>query len=777
MKQPTPIVAVALGFVCGIALQTFQPAILYSYAMLALAGGLIYWERFSWRNTALLGLVAGLIGLTYAQWHSAMLPEVLPDSLHGESMTLQGVVGGFPYRNKEGDWCFYLTDPHFDGRFLVTLESDSTLSWPVPGDEMTLHGTCYTQSGRMNFGDPDWEVISRRRHIIARFYADQVITKVNHPIQGPFRPIWLLRRTLYQALYQHLPGGSPRLGRDEASFLFGLTVGVGDELPEEWESSFQKAGLLHLLAVSGGNVAFFLLGLLCILRRFPFSREGEMVLLLVGIAFFVLLTGLESSVIRAGTMASFAVIAKFRWRKTHWPSLLAATVLCILAFQPFMLFEVGFQLSFLAVWGLFVWATPFIQYFQQHWSWPSWLAVAMGSTLAAQWAVLPLSLRLFHQVSLIAPISNLVFAGLILPSSLLLVFLLTIYPFGLYFSWFYGLTDLYLQLLLKSGSFFANLPFAVFSLPTPPWWFVVLLYGMQLFLRYAKGEWRRVSQKSAVALLSVCLLCYWHPWPYPLEVTFIDVGQGDSIFLRFPNGQTMLVDGGGSMTADSNIGLTAVLPYLQRQGIQSIDYAILTHAHGDHYQGLMQVQSEIPFRYFLHALPQTEDVPQDLARWYSGFTQESLISLQEGQVFYPDKQVRIEVQSARFSQDGNNNDSICLHISFGRTDLWLTGDMELPAEEAMNLPVQSTDFYTLLKVAHHGGKTSSGESFLRAVDPEIAVISVGRKNRYGHPSPEVLQRLKQRSCEIYTTSEVGAVRCISNGQQWQIQCCRTGHTN
>lgn len=776
MKQPTPIVAIALGFVSGIALQAYEPIFLYSYGLVALAGGWIYRKSFSWRNTALLGLVAGLIGLTYAQWHCAMLPEALPDSWHGESMTLQGEVRGFPYRNNEGDWCFYVVDPHFDGRFSVTLESESTLSWPVPGDELTLHGTCYTQSGRMNFGDPDWEVMSRRRHIIARFYADQVITKVNAPVQGPLRPIWLLRRTLYQALYQHMPGGSPRLGRDEASFLFGLTVGVGDELPEEWENSFQKAGLLHLLAVSGGNVAFFLLGLLFLLRRFPFSREGEMVLLLFGIVFFVLLTGLESSVIRAGTMAFLAVIAKCRWRKTHWPSLLAATVLCILIFQPFMLFDAGFQLSFLAVWGLFVWATPFIRFFQQKWGWPSWLAVALGSTLAAQWAVLPVSLRLFHQISLIAPISNLVFAALIVPSSLLLVFLLSIYPLGMFMGWFYGLADLYLQLLLKSGSFFANLPFAVCQLPTPPIWLVALVYGMQLFLRYAKGKWRWISYKSAIALLSVCLLFYWHPWPYRLEVTFIDVGQGDSIFLRFPNGQTMLVDGGGSMTADSNIGLTTVLPYLQRQGIRALNYVLLTHAHGDHYQGLIQIQSEIPFRHFLHALPQTGELPQDLARWCSGLAPQSMVALQEGQVFYPDEQVRVEVRSARYSKDGNNNDSICLHISYGRTELWLTGDLELPAEEAMNLPMQSTDFHTLLKVAHHGGKTSSGESFLRAVDPEIAVISVGRRNRYGHPAPEVLLRLRQLACEVYATSEVGAIRCVSDGHEWQVRCCRIGHT-
>lgn len=785
-KNPTAVVVVAMGFCGGILLRGILKPGLEFFVVTSILMTFVFGLRLckiKWDVRWFLVLISVTLGYACSHLHYLQLAEPLPEAWHGQEAWVEGEVDGFPYKDQEGAWhlkLIHVQKCDHEDRYLaiagvlqVTLDCEDSLL-PIPGNRIRLLGSFSCQPGRINFGDPNWQEIQYRRNIVGRFYAEQAI-KLNQETTSfhLFRGIWSFRRYLYQGLYERMQTGQGRLSKDHASFLIGLTLGVGDDLPEQWQKDFQVAGLLHLLAVSGGNVAFFLMGLGYCIRVLPFSRRVELGIFIVAVGFFIVLTAMESSVVRAGTMAGLVLLSRFWLRKTHWPSLMAVSVLTILLFQPFMIYEMGFQLSFFAVWGLFVWAGPFMKFLEIRWHWPVWLAATMGATLAAQLAVLPYSLVLFHQISLIAPFSNLLFATLIIPASPLLVLLLLSIPMGPVMGWLFGLSSLYLELLIRTGSFFAELPGASLQVPVPPGWMVLTAYLLQFLLRYRPCKLSQIQYKRlAWGFLAIVFLSWWHPWPYPLEVVLLDVGQGESVFIRFPNGKTMLVDGGGSMLGESQIGNQVVVPYLQRLGIRALDLVVLTHAHGDHYQGLLQIDEEIPFRLFLHGLSEKANLPSDLEVWLRNQPQSKVRLLEGGESILIDPDVLLEVKQAQFSGDGSNNDSVVLYLRFGQTELWLTGDMEKEAEAALKVGNEFSTSETLLKVAHHGGATSTSESLLSRTSPEIALISAGRSNRYGHPSPEVVERLKQVGCEVYVTAWQGAIACKSNGQEWEIRTCR-----
>lgn len=782
-RRPTRPVVLTLGFCAGLLLRgTWAPNPLICAGGFLLLGLSILLKKKRQAVWSLF-LCSLIFGYGYLHYHDGLLAEPLPEGWHHQEAKIEGEVTGFPYRDRQGAWHFNLTKfrkyssidkPEFiEGILQITLEAE-TCPIPFPGRTVRLLGQFSSQPGRMNFGDPNWQVAQRRRNVVGGFYAEQA-----WPVQKgsssfhPFSGIWAMRRQMFESLYSRMQSGQGRLNSDQASLLFGLTLGVGDELPPDWEEDFAVAGLLHLLAVSGGNVAFFLIGVGFFLRNIPISRRKELILFMISVGFFVLLTGLEPSVIRAGTMTLFVLLSRYWLRKTHWPSLLAISVLTIMLIKPFMIYEMGFRLSFLAVWGLFVWATPFSDFFRKRMNWPAWLATTLGATLAAQFGVLPYSLLLFHQVSLVAPLSNLVFAALILPASPLLILLLLALPWGPVMGWLYGLADLYLQLLIQTGHFFAQLPLAAVQVPMPPGWMVGFAYGIQLLLRYWPVHVEvRIRNCLGWGFLCLILVSWWHPWPYPLEVILLDVGQGESIFVRFPNGKTMLIDGGGSLLGESQVGNQVVTPYLQRMGIRKLDLILLTHAHGDHYQGLLQVVEKIHYRLLLHGFTEKAGLPPALANWLNRQPQAKVRPVSGGELLVLDSRVLVQVQQAQAYNEGSNNDSILLYLQYGTTEIWLTGDLEKEAEEALLGIKKFAIAQTILKVAHHGGATSSTEPFLNRINPEVAIISAGRGNRYGHPASEVIERLQKIGSEVYITAVQGAIACRSHGRIWQIQTCR-----
>ena len=795
MMRKRPLFWIGLGFALGIAWQPCGQA----WIGLLCTALVTYALRRWWQRQGVLWVVMLLsvvIGWGYAEARWQQLPFMLDEAYDQAKGVLRGRISGFPKR-EEDDWILRIEQVRFDngievvslpGAMQLRLYAEdvsadgqyaaAAVAWQ-PGDIIQLQAKLGVIRPGSNFGDPDWSVMFRRQGIVARasgsIASAELCAREDSSLQLLF---WKVRRWVVGVYTGH---PQPWLERHWVELLAGLTIGSTDSLPEAWDTAFRDAGVIHLLIVSGGHFALLIVLLRRVLRFVPMSLGLERCLMALAIVAYTVLTGAQDSILRAGIMALLMIGAEVHMRRTEWPSLLVLSMLLMLLRNPFALFSAGFQLSYAAVAGLCLWTNTFT-------SWISRLsrgrvspsvAMVLGGTLAAQLAVLPIGIVLFNQVSLIAPLSNVLCSGLVVPIQALGMALLALHPIG-----GGGIVSLFLvrcaQLLmfilvwLAEGT--AKLPLVVWNVATPPGWLVILSYAWMLACTYLPASVVETKQKviSTALCCSILLICMIHPWPYPLELVAIDVGQGDALFLRLPNGSTALIDGGGAANYVSDVGHKVVLPFLKRQGIQKLDLAIITHAHEDHYQGVLQVYERFPVAFLAGPQWESGDVlPEQLHQWLL-LNDPPYLALQTGAQLVLDEKVRIDVRSgnahgAHVPRKEVNNTSIVLRIHYGLTVLWLTGDAEISVEQALLAEgLEEQGNAVALKIGHHGSSTSSSEAWLKALAPRVALISAGRYNSYGHPTPEVLQRLDAVHCLVRRTDLHGSIRLQSNGQQWRV---------
>jgi competence protein ComEC len=305
--------------------------------------------------------------------------------------------------------------------------------------------------------------------------------------------------------------------------------------------------------------------------------------------------------------------------------------------------------------------------------------------------------------------------------------------------------------------------------------FVGFAVALSAAIRMRVKVWWPAS--AAGALILVAVLIATHPFPaafapWRLELTVLDVGQGDSLFLSFPRGRTMLVDGGGElgnfhsggMRSGIDIGEDVVSPYLWSRGIKSIDVVALTHAHEDHLGGLPAIFEN--FR--VGELWVGRDI-QSAAYWQilaAARAHGTLIRhLKQGDAFSEDGVSGCILWPDNLSEgeSAKNDDSLVMRLTDGAESLLLAGDVERPSERKI-LAEQQNVAVNFLKVAHHGSKTSTTDAFLSATHPAFAAISVGRDNIFGHPSPEVTERLEAAGVRVYRTDRDGAITVSTDGK-------------
>jgi competence protein ComEC len=435
---------------------------------------------------------------------------------------------------------------------------------------------------------------------------------------------------------------------------------------------------------------------------------------------------------------------------------------------------------------------------------PARLVLRLGElfclSLAIQIGMLPLLAQDFHRVSISGPISNIpavLLTGIIVPLGFLCL--------GLSFAWAPAAIFLAKILnwltvaLLRCIQWFSRLPRLSYRIPGPPLWLMLLFFVslgiFAMFGRQIVGQRRgRLARRklplpigwhefaTGAAVFVVALLIAWYPFaphvPHgKMEVTVLDVGQGDSIFVSFPDGETMLIDGGGlagsewikGMRSAPDVGEEVVSPYLWSRGIKRLDVVALTHAHKDHLGGLLSVvdnfrvgqlwigrDEDTPsFRSLLdeakrHGIPVVRKSEGENLAWGNV----------RGKVLWPPIEEPVD--------EASNDDSLAMRIQDGSTSFLLTGDIEQAEEQKIlgeGIPLES-DF---IKVPHHGSKTSSTEDFLSAVQPRLAVISVGAGNAYGHPAEGVVERYAEHGASVLRTDRDGAITASSDGQTVSVR--------
>ncbi|MFQ5579213.1 MAG: DNA internalization-related competence protein ComEC/Rec2 [Nitrospiria bacterium] len=575
-----------------------------------------------------------------------------------------------------------------------------------------------------------------------------------------------------------------------AALLMALVIGETGYLTDPVREAFSDSGTAHILAVSGSHLAFVSL-LVFGLTRWLILRMPEPILLRISLwkipaQWASLLTGMAVSVYaflaggRIGTLRALMMILIYLssiWigRGSDTKSSLSLAALLILFAQPQALFELSFQLSFLAVLAILLvmawWEEAF----------PSALndvydevlspkknrlirtgGLILLSTLGATLGTAPLTLYYFHQFSWVGFLANLIivpFAGWIMvPFGLLSALFSFFLEKGFIFSFFHHwIGSLYYQ----GAAFFSNFPGAGQHFSSPPILSLFLFYGL-LFT----GLIRAASWRTLLCLVSAFFL-FFLGWggmrlaPEKLRVTFLDVGQGDATLIEFPKGRTMLIDGG-----PRRAGRSAIAPALWERGIRKIDYLVGSHPQMDHVGG---------FAYLLRKF-QIGEVWTDGIERKASFIREISALIKEKKVnsrTISGDDLPMEIDGCRifflnpsgekvFRKGDNLNDySIVFRLScptLGREGLsfLLTGDIEGAVEQDL---VESGHELksTFLKVPHHGSHSSSTHPFISAVSPRAAMISVGSRNRYGHPHQKIISRYADQDIQVYRTDEDGAL--------------------
>src|SRR6478672_3633689 len=539
----------------------------------------------------------------------------------------------------------------------------------------------------------------------------------------------------------------------EAGLLLGLVLGDASKLDPVTTRDFQTTGLGHLLVVSGENVAMVLAPVMAfagVLKIGPFGRFGMGIGVVV---LFVVLTGAEPSVLRAGTMACLALIGILLGKPRTTGTLLAAAVLALLILDPWLVYAIGFQLSVAATAGMVILATPIAERLGN--LMPSPLALAAGTTIAAQLGVTPLLLFHFHEVPGITIVANLAAFPAVSPALLLgiaaaglgLVWL----PLGHVVAMVAGMPMRYLEIV---ASALAKAPVAWVTSSGSP---LVLIGGVVVFVAitaWLRTGWRP-PRRAMVAGFALAPVLVWQialgagP-PSGLTVRVLDIGQGDSILISSPAGATVLIDGGPDDELDAQL--------LVSYGVKRLDAVVATHPHADHIAGLPQVLARFPVGVFLepgcpddtalqgelHDEIDAEGIPVRMPRAGDTVTVGDLTF----DVLSPD---RCWVDS----HSDPNNDSLVLLLQDGSDSMLFTGDAEREAQQVL-LDTGRLEEVDVLKMPHHGGDTSLPELF-PAVSPQVIVISVGQPNPYGHPNPTALAEAESTGAEIWRTDDHGTL--------------------
>jgi competence protein ComEC len=630
------------------------------------------------------------------------------------------------------------------------------------------------------------------------------------PEEKGFKPLeWVywLRNHLFQTLAKVLP-------EPQASLAQGIILGIRYTIPTEVKDDFVRTGTAHILAISGVNLSI-VAGMLLSIGIWLFGKRRYIYiwLALAIIWLYTLLTGMNPPVVRGAIMASLFLIAELLGRQRTAITSLASAAAIMVGIRPQLLFDASFQLSFLSMAGL-IFLSPPLQALGRKvvnatggeegigGALASIVTDSFSVTLAATIAVWPLVAYYFGIVSLVGPLATFLalpaLPGIIALGALAGLIGLFALPLAQVIGW---LAWLFLSYMLLIVTGFASLPISAVEVSKVVTALLVVYYSAlaaaiwlinnkrlkeqmskaKTWLRSEAGKsselFSRLPKKWVIApLLVLAILASVAAATMPddkLHASFLNIGEGDAILIQ-QGSQQVLIDGGPSPQAIS-LELGNKMPFWDR----TIELVILTHPHSDHLAGLLEALQRYKVEQVLY--PHL-DYESPLYEEWLGLVKEKNIrstAAQAGQQINLGDGVVIRVINPQtpfltgtesdIDTDMENNGSLVLRLSLGRVSFLLTADIEQEAEFKL-IAERAELASTVLKVAHHGSDTSTTPEFLRAANPEVAVISVG-ENSFGHPSAEVVKRLEQKlgSENVFRTDEQGTIEFITDGERLWVR--------
>jgi competence protein ComEC len=796
LRRPfTPLYWLAVGLLVGQLLAPVWPSRWLLVAALALAASGIAGRRHAaGLPTALFCLAAAL-----GQWQARAAPpdDAIAD-LAGRRAWIRGAIVEAPQPY-----------PHAT-RLLVALESARRgAAWqPLRGRlAVTLRdaGQVWRRGDRVeallalrrprNFGNPgeyDYEAFVARRGIALTAFAADDRDWQRRPAR---RDGWTWLDEWRAAVAAAL---AAQLHPDAVPIAAALLIGEMSGLDDAVRERYARAGVSHVLSISGLHIALVAAATFATLR-WLLARSERLLLLgvvprlatagsLLPVLLYGALAGDNVATRRAEAMGVLVALGLLLNRPRDWLAPLAAAAAGLALCIPGAPRDIGFQLSFAAVLGIGLGAPRLIARFDAwaearllrlrdgRWAWLRWVVVSQAVGACAVVATAPLVAWHFNQVSLIAPFANPLvlplLGGVTIGAGLLGTLAVAVAPGAV--APLFGVVDVAVRAADRLVAWLAAWPLASLRVVTPSLLELTLVYGLLAALLLRDQRWRRWAVLGCALGLSVDA----GSWALArrasgvLRVTFISVGQGDCALVEFPGGHVLVVDGGG-LGGHFDVGERVVAPQLWRRKIGRVDWLALTHPDYDHYGGLSFLAEAFAPR----------------ALWWNGGSGRgpafaalrrrldargvALLQPAAGAAWSIDGVVVRVLHPPPARLAGENDDSLVLQLRYGGRAILLTGDLEAAGEADLVRRWGASLASDVLKVPHHGSRTSSSPALLAAVAPRIAVVSSGADNRFGFPHPLVERAYARAGAQLWRTDRDGAIAItISADGEMTIEATR-----
>ncbi|SJZ96273.1 competence protein ComEC [Trichlorobacter thiogenes] len=744
-------------------------------------------------------LFGWLLALFWMSWGMAALAPHLDKNLAGQGIAafdgkqvvVEGILQGRPLMKAEGQRFelqveqVYSNGTTFavDGVLLVTIAKGQG-PW-LSGDRIRCPAKVHLPRLLGLPGEFDYRRYLALRGVQATAWvheADSIVLMRGAAVTSWHRWIDALALRSQEFIRKNVPDP------DQRGIVLALATGGQQEVSPAITTAYSRAGVSHILSVSGFHVgvvvAVWVLCLRWLMLRWEWLalridvRRTALLSALPLMLLYLVFTGGAPATARSVLMLSAVVLAIWSEREIDSLDALQLAAFCLLVADPGVLFDLSFQLSFLALWGLLVLTpllvAPFDRFIVR--GWQRTLLLLCAASIATVLSTMAPVLDSFHQVSFSGILANLVIVPLLGYGATVLATAALPLQF-----WLPSVAAFLLKVsgwlvLVSNGFIFwiSRLPVLhSFNVGPVDLLATVVLLGLLSFIRSGR------SKAVAVSLLVIGLMLV-HLWPDAapdgnMRIAFLGVGQGDATLIKLADGRTLLVDGGGYLL-DSNkdFGERYLVPALHRLKVKQIDLMVLTHPHPDHLGGLPAVAEQFRVREFWQgeSVGSNDNYQRLIGALNNQHT--TLRIVKKGDRVQFGKELVLSVvapQAVAGGEGGDNDDSLVLHLQQSSFSTLLMGDAGFPVEDM--LLRDGVGEITLLKVGHHGSRYASSEQFLARVKPRVAVISVGAGNTFGLPTEETINRIKQQGTELYRTDQQGTIQVETNGIGFTVAPLKT----
>ena len=674
---------------------------------------------------------------------------------------------------------------------------------PKFGNIVEITGTYEEPSTARNFKGFDYRQYLKSRNIYGTIDCEKYEIIATNKINVASNIVNYVQNNIKENMFNILD-------EEQSALCVGILIGDREKISDITEDNFKKSNLTHMLAVSGSHITYIIVALTTILSKT--NRKFSLIITIFFLLFFTVLTGFTASVLRASIMGIITLLASILHRKSDTINNLGISSIIILIYNPYLLVDAGFLLSYAGTIGIILFSkkisngisiivnkiNPNLLNKEQNNNSKIffvksiiekiilYVISSLSVTLSANIVIIPIMAYMFSTISFTFWISN-ILAGPVME-------VVTIFGFIVYFisiifpilAQFLGIAlNLLLTVLLKIAEISSKIPGASIYIKTPSIYMCVIyyliiyiLFNMQaikqiirkkaIFRLYAiKAKKQRKNILVIVILFTILVNSIIYVTDKKLKIYFVDVGQGDCTLIQTPERKNVLIDGGGSEFGSFDVGENILLPYLLDRGVTKIDYMMISHFDSDHIGGLFYIMENLKVDNIIISMQGKNS--ENLKKFIQIVSEKqiNLIIGKKGDYVKIDNTSYFEIlfpEEKLINDNILNNNSIVAKFVTNNLTMLFTGDVEEIAEKRLNELYRNTNKLQadIIKVAHHGSKTSSILSFLELVNPKIALIGVGENNNFGHPNEGVLERIKKLGAQIYRTDQAGEISIAIN---------------